>query len=466
MIMPEVKPIPKSFYNKDYTSYQNELVNFSCFIQQTHPAFLMDPTMKERWMATLQVVQEALEREKHPTLPWFQTNLNRLLASLGDAHSMINIQSQTLFPFSLRYYDGQIYVRKIAKEQEELLGKVVTAIAGVPVDGLMRLFRAFFPAENMDKAGIAGSAFLNSADVLRAMDLLDKDGGVTLQLADGQSIHYSVADLNRPADAVLQPGLHPVTAQKEEYFCYQIVGRICYLQFNLMFDRWSYSLACDMACIPADENQLKALPSFAELLERMGQDMVAAGVTLLAVDMRYNGGGNSLLGDMLLDFLGVDRQAQKAPRVQTRTSDFWRDQYGKVAEKVTGDRMVDQSQLEEKLFQLPRVQGHYRGKVCFLQGQHTFSSACLLLTFVRDNGLFPTIGMPTSQKPTSYGDVLAFSLPYTHSLGNISHSFFQRPDTSRDQEEALFPEVQVRTPLEEYCAGGDRCWEYIQTLCG
>lgn len=116
--MPEVKPIPKSFYNKDYTSYQNELVNFSCFIQQTHPAFLMDPTMKERWMATLQVVQDALGREKNPTLPWFQTNLNQLLASLGDAHSMINIQSQTLFPFSLRYYDGQIYVRKIAKERK------------------------------------------------------------------------------------------------------------------------------------------------------------------------------------------------------------------------------------------------------------------------------------------------------------------------------------------------------------
>lgn len=37
----------------------------------------------------------------------------------------------------------------------------------------------------------------------------------------------------------------------------------------------------------------------------MIQDMNQRGVSLLVVDMRYNGGGNSLLGNMLLEALNI-----------------------------------------------------------------------------------------------------------------------------------------------------------------
>lgn len=40
-------------------------------------------------------------------------------------------------------------------------------------------------------------------------------------------------------------------------------------------------------------------------LEHMIQDMNQRGVSLLVVDMRYNGGGNSLLGNMLLEALNI-----------------------------------------------------------------------------------------------------------------------------------------------------------------
>ena len=42
-----------------------------------------------------------------------------------------------------------------------------------------------------------------------------------------------------------------------------------------------------------------------DFLEHMIQDMNQRGVSLLVVDMRYNGGGNSLLGNMLLEALNI-----------------------------------------------------------------------------------------------------------------------------------------------------------------
>ena len=47
-----------------------------------------------------------------------------------------------------------------------------------------------------------------------------------------------------------------------------------------------------------------SLPLFADFLDEMARAMGVHNVNRLVIDMRYNGGGNSVLGDVLLEFLG------------------------------------------------------------------------------------------------------------------------------------------------------------------
>lgn len=69
------------------------------------------------------------------------------------------------------------------------------------------------------------------------------------------------------------------------------------------------------------------------------------------------------------------------------------------------------------------------------QGIHT------LVVDVRDNGLGTVIGERSTYRPTHYGDLLTWQLPNTGASGYLSHKIFFRPDTSRNGETCLEPDV-------------------------
>ncbi|WP_242386613.1 S41 family peptidase [Phocaeicola sartorii] len=126
--------------------------------------------------------------------------------------------------------------------------------------------------------------------------------------------------------------------------------------------------------------------------------------------------------------------------------------------------LAEQNQDRRMGKEVPLSKYKYTGKVVFIQGQNTFSSANYLLTTVKDNHLFPIIGMPTSQKPTCYGDIIPISLPFTGTKGYVSHSFFRRPDSLLDEETTLMPDTLINTSVADYLKGVDNCWDWIKRL--
>lgn len=86
-----------------------------------------------------------------------------------------------------------------------------------------------------------------------------------------------------------------------------------------------------------------------------------------------------------------------------------------------------------------------------------------MLTTIKDNHLFPIIGTPTSQKSTCFGDVLPVELPFTGTKGYISHSFFERPDVRRNEEDYLCPDFHISISMDDRLKGMDKCWEWIET---
>ena len=94
---------------------------------------------------------------------------------------------------------------------------------------------------------------------------------------------------------------HQITSPKNVPFHYQMVNDICYFQFNAMIDRLSYQIGCQLMGEKTEENILASLPSFEGFLETMYAEIAEKQIQTLVIDMRYNGGGNSLLGDILLE---------------------------------------------------------------------------------------------------------------------------------------------------------------------
>ena len=74
-----------------------------------------------------------------------------------------------------------------------------------------------------------------------------------------------------------------------------------------MYDLQSYLQLCQITGIKVDDNYLNFLPSFLEFIDKMDADIKQHRIRKLVVDMRYNGGGNSMLGDQLLQYLGLIR---------------------------------------------------------------------------------------------------------------------------------------------------------------
>ena len=454
-------PIPILYTDKAGNLYQNEVMNLLAFIKEFHPLPLVDEAAFTRFETYAEALCDKLdERMERPA---FQVELNRWLALLRDAHTFLMLDDASLYPFTLRYYEGSFYFRSLPDSVPDCTGKELIAMNGRAVDSLIQELMVYVPSENQVKACITGSFFMNHKAFLNALGI-DTDRDIRFMFADGGEVRLpSSLDKGAAGSHQVKQVLHPVTARRNEPFHYQITGDTCYFQFNAMIDKFSYWQGCRLMQVSPDKAVADSLPLFADFLDEMARAMAVHNVNRLVIDMRYNGGGNSVLGDVLLEFLGVSFQDIRPFRSYIRVSDFLQTCYPALLirdkyESMRG-KLVEQNQVMNDLAaDMPKPSSRFHGEVTFIQGQNTFSSANYLLTLVKDNALFPIIGIPTSQSPTCFGDVLCVELSYTQIKGYISHSYFVRPD-ERNQETSLLPDSLVRTSLKDWLNGKDACWD-------
>ena len=166
-----------------------------------------------------------------------------------------------------------------------------------------------------------------------------------------------------------------------------------------------------------------------------------------------------------------------------RFSKLWEAQYPELAKNVKayfqekgqsypfgelydGDYGDGEDDMMEKSIAELFVMNHSRdslftGKVIFLQGKGTFSSAGQLITTAVDNGIGIVIGANSTYAPSNYGDILYWELPNTHVEGTISHKYFYRADESKRGEIVLVPDVLLPTTWDDLRKGVNPCWKWV-----
>lgn len=456
--------IPVFQEEKESTIYQKDISNLLIFMQQFHPIPILDENRFEIIKVKAKELYDQYGTDRETKLSDFQANLNKWLALFEDAHSLVMLEDKDLYPYTMRYYNGDFFFHTLSSAYPNCTGKKIVSINGLQIKDLIQKLDSCIPSENKIKAGITGSFFMNHKAFLNLLGI-DTHSELEFTFGDGSEIKIKTANQNvAQNNHVVKVDKHPITAREENAFHYKIVNNKCYFQFNTIIDRFSYEEGCRFMEIEPDTQILQSLPKFCDFLEEMSNDMKCKNITTLVVDLRYNGGGNSLLGDILLKFLGVEIEKIHQYTTYTRYSDFLESCYPVLFRQINKEcnigSLINQKELGIDSVKLPELKYSFEGKVYFIQGQNTFSSANYLLTLIKDNALFPIIGTPTSQKPSCFGDVLPIQLPFTKTKGYISFAYFERPN-KENSNNSLFPDILIETTLDDYLSGKDACWDYI-----
>lgn len=445
---------------KNGNEYQKDFLLFMDMLQTTHPAFEKNPPFD---------VEKEQEQgysycEKCKDLQEFAFCIQQVASKIHDEHTGVNFSSNQglLYPFHFYIDEKGYYLDAIQKGNEASLGKQILKINGKEMSFLFNQFKKFF--NTINDAGYK-KMFKNNACLFylwHGTGLCERDSSINITFTDGNSLRlYPV-----PTKSVNWSTIQRTPSFVEKMFqqsgklpfSYQLLdGGICYLLFTECLDRNTYmqqylpQVANNEMLRARLKQQLKRIPIFTEFLDSMFRNMEEKGIKTLVVDVRTNNGGNSALCNELLCRL---KSSITSTRTEVRPSQLAEDYYNAMD--------MDVSLLHSSTGNHPVISSStipFDGKVIWIQGEKTFSSAGLLITMAVDNNIGTVVGEPASYSPTHYGDLIYWILPNTQTAGFISHKLFVRPNETKGND---IPLTKIfLTSFEDYIKGVDPCYNWI-----
>ncbi|HBU12463.1 MAG TPA: hypothetical protein DEB31_06970 [Clostridiales bacterium] len=154
---------------------------------------------------------------------------------------------------------------------------------------------------------------------------------------------------------------------------------------------------------------------YRDCLQAMFTEVKEAGIDNVAVDLRNNGGGSSLVATEFIKYL--DTETYKTGTYEWRFGMFM---------LPSGDGIVRNEKNNDLLF---------TGSVYVLTSPETFSSAMLFAQYIKDNHLGIIVGEASGQTASHYGEVASFTLPNSKLVFGVSTKYMWRAD--KESEDAF-----------------------------
>lgn len=177
------------------------------------------------------------------------------------------------------------------------------------------------------------------------------------------------------------------------------------------FVRYEIDAERSLALLTLDRCEYNRL--YKDTVEQMFAEVKRQGIKTVAVDLRSNGGGNSLVADEFIKYLPVENYSGGSLVWRLGCFLFKMDSGNKKNERYA-DLTFD-------------------GKVYLLTSNRSFSSAMLFAEFISDNGLGEIIGEPPANAANSYGDVTFTCLKYSGLVVRSSTKRFTRANESEEK---------------------------------
>lgn len=368
-----------------------------------------------------------LERDSgrlHDDIPEFTDEqivaaMTRLLASLGDGHAYLEAPADhkcwsRALPVQLYLFEEGLFVVSAATAYQSLLGTEIRALDGAPVQSVLTAIDPLIPRDNELRSRELAPQMLRKTALLHGMGLIRDPhkvvlttprGDVTVPAEPGNDPrlpHFPFSRTMRQYHENLQPAgtsapLYLRDPASNYWFEYLTEHRAVYFQFNAIADE-------------PDE----PLETFSDRLATFVNDH---DVDRLVVDLRWNGGGNTLLTAPLL-------------------------------RRIAGARGLD-----------------HPGGILMIVGRRTFSAAGNLAKFLQwlAGPNLTVVGEPTGSSLEFIGETVRFTLPYSGLLCNISNLYWQGT-TPLDRRSWIAPDIYTPPTFAAYANGRDPAMEAILEL--
>lgn len=332
----------------------------------------------------------------------------RLIALIGDGHTQAQNFAQIggfrTLPIVAEWLRDGYYVTRTLRRHESALGAKLVRIGAVPIDEAARRLGETFPAENVMQIRRRTPLAMRNPELLHACGLiagLDR-AAFTLADANGNETTIEIEPIasEREWRWVFASERVPLAEQRADPYWYQAIvtpshDPAMYLAYNTCSGFGEFRALC--------EKMFEGIPT---------GDGPDAKKWRLIIDLRRNGGGNSMVIDALYPHL-VWRPGLRAP-----------------------------------------------GHLLVLIGRGTFSSAMMNAIQLRQRYGAVLIGEPTGGSPNAYGEIRPLTLPYSKLVVTYSTNYFSLLD---GDVQTVAPDVLVEPTIEEVIAGKDPVLEAALT---
>jgi len=317
---------------------------------------------------------------------------SRITARMHDGHTGMRYDASDPLGIAASF---EVQQGEILRRDGELAGSTLVAINGIEIQELYARYLQYASFE------LEHSAAYNFASRLPQQDFLDLIGVDTSN--NIVQMRFATPTGEQTEQLTFQTATSPQAAQEEPFITYEIdsAGDLGILTLN--------------QCIYND--------LYKETLQAFFQEVKEQEIQNIAIDLRQNGGGNSMVVNEFFRYLDLDQAA---------TFGGSNVRFGPYLAKFSAG-----GQPYEKFSELT-----YTGKIYILTSPKTFSSATDFGAAISDNRLGEIVGETSGNMPTSYGDVLAFVTPNARLIFYVSHKQFFRVDQSKN-DLPLIPDYEV-----------------------
>lgn len=297
-----------------------------------------------------------------------------------------------------RYIDDFTYLRE----------NTITQINGEDTTAIFERFKLLYPCETEEHAtAVFSSNVIINESYLRWMGV-DVSEGVTFtyEKEDGESFEVK----HQLVDISLVKGYE----QSED---------------DGSFVRWEIDSEHSIGLLTLEECIVNDV--YLRTLEEFFAAVNEAQCKAVVVDLRGNGGGNSLVGDTFLRYIDVESYKSWDSAIRAGDQLFWN-------KDVT---------LKNR-----KHANAYTGDVYILTDVKSYSAAKDFAMMVGDNGIGTIVGEASGNMPDTYGDSLYFATPNARVFLSVSYKKWCRIDQTKSGQ-PLTPHVECDPKLayEKVC---------------
>ncbi|WP_316801964.1 S41 family peptidase [Pedobacter nototheniae] len=182
-------------------------------------------------------------------------------------------------------------------------------------------------------------------------------------------------------------------------------------------------------------------------------------INTVAIDLRKNTGGNSLIADLLISYFNKDKYILSAGKYWKISEPYKNNIIKKGDTSNTYLKKANHTIWEyanctakDPVFITDTI---FKGKVFIITGPITFSSANMLADGVKTFKMATLIGEPTGENTSDFGEVYKFNLPNSKILMQVTTSFDLGADCKDKAKHPVLPDKLIKTTYIDQINGID-----------